>query len=128
MSWSIINLIFESYFSVPFSSMFYIGMSFKLRFCCRGRQKGLPWEAVWLSLGQVPVGGLAWGLRAKQSSLCTVPDPVSVPPHVCPTPSGGDSCSVPGTFTYLFPTNSRKLITFDTTSFFPPFFPPFLIR
>lgn len=85
-SWSITNLISERYFSILFSSTFYMGNSFKLRFYCKGRLKGLPWEAVWLCLGQVPVGGLAWGPGAEQSSLCTVPKPCLSHVLFCPTP------------------------------------------
>lgn len=108
--------------------MFYTGMSFKLRFCCKrqtertilGKQSGWTWAG-----GHVR-RGLGTQGRAELPLCCARA-------CVCPTLSGlcsagGASCSAAEsrTFTYLFPTNSRILITFETTYFFPSFFSLFI--
>lgn len=91
MSCSIINLISESYFSVPFSSMFCIGMSFKLWFCCKRQTEG---TTLGCSLAQPWAGGRArpglvtWGraelpLHCARAHVC--PMSLCVPPSVCPT-------------------------------------------
>lgn len=155
MSWSIINLISKSYFSVPFSSTFYIGMSFKLQFYCKRQNEG---TALGSSLAQAWTDGPVrpglgiWGraelpLRCARARVCPVS--LSVPcqclshPMSVPCPCLSHPMSVPHhqeglpaqshaveslTLTHLFPANSRKLITFDTISFFFPHFSPFLIR
>lgn len=54
MSWSIINLISESSFSVPFSSAFYIGVTFKLQSYCKRQNEG---TTLGSSLAQPWAGG-----------------------------------------------------------------------
>lgn len=120
MSWNI-NLIFESFLSL-FLACFIQACLSNYSSIAKGRLKGQ-------SLGSSLAGtwaGVAWGAGAEQSSLCAVRDPVSVPrchrsglqEGLPAQPRAAES----RTFTYLLPTNSRKLITFDTTYFFASFF------
>lgn len=127
-SWNI-NLFSESFLSL-FLACFIQACLSNYGSVAKGRLKGQSLGSSLAGRGQVAMGGVAWGPRAEQSSLCAVPEPVSVPrcqgsglqEGLPALPRAAES----RTFTYLFPTNSRILITFETTYFFPSFFSPFL--
>lgn len=133
MSWSIINLISESYFLSYFlAPIFCIGMSFILWFCCKRQTGGTtlgsslaqPWAGGPLRSDLGTRGRAELPLHCARARVCPVSLSVSCHQEGLPAQSHALESH---TFTYLFPTNSRKLITFDTISVFPSFF-PFLIR